>query len=484
MTETPPSLATAARWNALDVVFRQAFQFVVTILLARILSPEDFGTFAILQFVSALAIIAIQNGLSLALIQRRDTTLDEESSVFWLSLGASVAVGIAIVAGGGWLAGFYGQADLRTLAILTAVQVVLAVAGDVHASLLTRDFQFRILMRAGAVSIAASGVLALWLAWRGAGIWALAWQGATAAAINSAVLWGSSAWRPRLVLHLAPVRRAFALGGFVAIGMVLDHAFTSAINLFAGKRYGLRELGYFNRGYALQSFAAATMTLIVGRVSLPMLAARQNDPAGLHQAVRTAIGSAMLINVPAFAGLALLAEPAVVLLFGDRWTPAIPYVVPLALSTLWLPMHVVNSQLAIARGQSRVFLRNELIKKSIGIACLAAGGIYGLAGMSWGLVVYGFVSLVVYRGSPYSELGYGVGRQLRDLWPIFLSTLVMVVAVHLVQRLAIQEPLLSLLSAAGVGATTYFLTARAVASPQLNAFLESLRPNANPTGML
>jgi O-antigen/teichoic acid export membrane protein len=220
--------------------------------------------------------------------------------------------------------------------------------------------------------------------------------------------------------------------------------------------YGVRELGFYNRAVTTQQMPSSTVSALVGRVALPLLASKEGDATALRQSLRLAMGCTMLLNVPAMVGLILLSDQIVVVLFGSRWLPAVPMLAILAASGILLPLHVINVQLVLARAQSRTFIRNELIKKSMGIACVVIGSLFGVIGLAWGQVVYSVLGMIV-NAAPARDLGYGPIAQLRDLTGIFFASAVMAAGVVVLKSQLASGPLVTLTLCSVVGFLLYIV---------------------------
>lgn len=434
-----PSGARASAWSASEIVLRQGIQFAVTIILARLLSPEDFGAFALLTFLTGFSIVFLQGGLTIALIQRRETSADEQSAIFWWNLLASLTLGALFIAGAGAFAGFFGQPVLRPLVAVAAFYLVASAAGAVQNALLTRDLRFDVLMKAGVAAALLSGLVAVIAAWCGAGVWALALQFALQGAFNTLLLWRLMPWRPAFHFRFATIRSLFGFGAWVSAGNIVEVLYTSGINLLVGKLYGLRELGFYSRAVATQTLPSSMLSAIVSRVALPMLAVREGDPAALRNGMRLAIATTMAINVPAMAGMAVLSNEIVTVLFGPRWLPAAPLLAILSLSAVLLPMHVINLQSILAQAQTGTFVRVELAKKSVGIVCVVIGSLFGVAGLAWSQVAFGVIALAINAAPARRVLDYGALHQLCDLTGIFCAALIMAGAVFAI-RAALVTP--------------------------------------------
>lgn len=461
---TKQKAAKAGLWSALDIAFRQGVQFVVSIILARLLAPEDFGIIAVMAFFATLSMTFAQSGFTAGLVQRQDTSRDEESAVFWWNSAVALVFAAILVGAGPALAGFYDIPVLRPLMWVAAAQVVLSALGAVHAALMTRNLEFDRLTKVGVASSVVSGVAGVGVALLGGGIWALAASMVAAAAVNSAGLWLASPWRPSLHCRFRTIRSILNFGSWVSIGYVLEVLYTQGSALLIGKLYGVRDLGFYNRAMSTQLLPSGIMAQVVSRIALPLFASRANDPEALRRGLRMALGLAMLLNLPLMAGLALLAPEVVVVLFGEKWLPAAPILTILAVSGIFFPFHAINLQLVLAQGRTRVFLRNEISKKTIGVTCMLVGSVFGIVGLAYSQIVYSVLSAVVNTRTSQISLGYGLISQLRDLSGTFLATAVMAAGVLLLKMVLDAGPLATLVICTSAGALLYLLTGLLVRS--------------------
>lgn len=437
------------------MILRLGLQFAATIVLARLLSPEDFGIFAILAVLTSFAVVFMQGGLTIAIIQRRETTALQESAIFWWNLAGSLALAVIFAVGAVPFARFFNQPVLRPLVAVAGLHIVLSAAGAVHSALLTRSLRFDIVTKAGVASTVIAGITAIAAAFLGVGVWALAVQLVLQTLINTLALWWLSPWRPCWHWRLGTIRGMFRFGAWVSIGNVLDVLYTNGISLLIGKLFGMRELGFYNRAVVTQAMPGSILTAMVSRVALPLLAERQDDPAALRDGVRTATTVTMMINVPIMVGMALLSREITVVLFGQRWLPTAPILAVLAISGILLPMHVINLQAILATARSDTFIRIELAKKVCGLAFIVIGSQWGVVGLAWSQVALSIVALLINAGPAGRGMNYGPLRQLRDLWAIGLAAAVMTLAVLAVRTALPGGAIATLALSIVVGAASY-----------------------------
>jgi O-antigen/teichoic acid export membrane protein len=452
---TARRIASAGLWSTIDIVARQGVLFAVSIILARLLMPADFGIIALLTFFSSLSIVFVQGGLSTALIQRQETSREEESSVFWWNLLASLLFAALLVAIGPAVSRFYGYPVLAPLMLLAAAQVVLSALGAVQTALLTRSLRFADLTKAGLASTIVAGAAGVGAALLGWGVWALAIQVATMAAVNSLVLWWVSDWRPSFHFRLRTIRHLLAFGSWFSLSSALEVLYNQGFALILGKLYGARELGIYNRAASTQLLPTGILAAIIGRLALPLFSERAKDPGALRRGLKTALGFAMLVNLPMMTGVALLPDLIIHVLFGEKWLGAAPILAILAWSGLIVPMHVLNLQVILAEGRSSTYFRVEVAKKLLGIAALVIGSFYGIFGLAYSYLAVAILALFINVEPVRRSLGYGVLAQLADLKGVIAATALMAAAVLLLRSMVDLGSAPSLLLLTAVGAGTY-----------------------------
>lgn len=461
----------ATLWSGADIFLRQGLQFVIAIALARLLTPEEFGTIALLYLFVGLAGAFVDSGFSAALIQRQDTTHTDESTVFWfnLAMGAVMAAGLWLLAP--WIAQFYDSPILVPLTRGLALNLFLGALGSIHGTLLAKRLDFKTPMKIGAIATSASGALGVAMAWQGYGVWALAMQTLASTTLTTALLWLFSRWRPSLDFSLDSARRLFGFGGYLMMAGLLDVAYNRVYTLLIGKFWGVQELGFYNRADGTKQLPVSVLTGILSRVAFPIFSAAANDKETLHRGVRQALRAMMLINVPMMLGLMATAEPVVRALFGTQWLPAVPILQVLCLAGLFWPLHVINLNVLTAQGHSQLFFRLEVVKKVAGTGLLAGGAAYGVMGIAWSQVVFGLLAFAINAHYTGIHLGYGFWRQYLDFLPTLAISTAMAAAVYWTGSLLPAPALTKLLMQAAIGAAIFLAGCRVF---KLKAYVEAI----------
>lgn len=445
----------AALWSGGDIILRQGVQFASTIMLARLLSPEDFGAVAMLALFIGVASVLMDGGFSAALIQYRDVDHTDESTVFWCNIGSGILLTLMLYCAAPWIAFFFDTPILAPLARVMSLACLLASLGVIHSTLLTRRLEFRTQAKAGAVAALLSGLVAIAMALRGYGVWALAAQTLVMAGVMSAMLWRLHSWRPAWVFSLASARKLFNFGGYHLGSSLLEMVYSKLYTLLVGRLFGARELGFYANAESTRQIPGNFLGGLVARVALPMFSEAAHDRVLLRRGVQLSVRVMMFINAPAMLGMAALAEPIIAVLFGKQWLPAAPIMQVLCIAGLLYPIHAINLHALMAQGHSRLMFQLELLKKAVGLALLVAGALYGVIGVAWSQVAFSLAVLALNTHYTRRWLGYGAWAQLREIAPSTLAAGLVAFAAHQVSQAWHVSAMLQLLVLGAAGVMAY-----------------------------
>jgi len=461
----------AAFWSATDIIGRQAVTFIVSIVLARLLTPADFGAVAISTFFATFVMAAVQQSLSVAIIQRHGAADDEVSSIFWWNLIISALLALLLAAIGPSIATYFNIPVLGPLLVAAAVQIVLTGFGAVHVALLNRDLRFADIAKAGIPATIVSGVLGIALALLGAGVWAIAIQLVSAAGLTSAAMWIVSKWRPRAILRTDGLAEALRFARWVGFSACLEVLYSQGFALVLGKLYGPGSLGLYGRAASTQQVPANVISGVISRVALPLLAARRDDPESLARGLLAANRMAMVITLPALVGLALTADVTVRVLFGQQWDQAAPVLSILAWAGTLYPLHANNLQALLASGRSKTYFQIEIAKKVAGVTLVIIGSFFGLMGLAWSQLLFSAIALLINVAPSARFLGCGLVRQFRDLSGIIAATAIMAISVLMLRTNIDLPPFFGLASEISVGIATYALASLLLRVPAFKELL-------------
>ncbi len=443
--------ARAGAWNAVELLLRQGVQFVISIILARLLSPADFGIMALLAFFVGFGTAIVEGGFATALIQRQDTTREQESALFWMSVAWSGVLAVLLVLLSPMIARFFEEPVLAPLMWVVAAHVMIIGTGAVPVALITRALRFELMAKVALVAAVISGVVSIAAAALGAGVWALGLQLLTVTALHSGLIWFFSGWSPVARLRGTGAGGLLGFSSRVGLSHLVDHLYVQGFAVLVGKLHGVTALGLYNRAHATQYFASGTLGNIVRRLALPLFSARASDLVVLRDTFRRTVQLAMLVNIPVMAGLAVTSDLVILILFGAEWLPAAPILSVLAVAGIFWPLQVINSQLLLAINRPDLFWRVELIKKSVGIVLLLIGSAFGLMGLAWSQVLF---SLFAHFFNGYfsgKHAGYGAFKQIRDVAALAFICATISALLFAVRPFLDQRPFLLLVSMAALG---------------------------------
>ena len=448
----------AVFWSASDILLRRGIGFFIAIVLARLITPEEFGVFAMLILFTAVASLFAESGFASALIQRQDHTYTDECTVFWFNLVAGALAALALVVIAPWIADFYQQPVLTPLTRLMALNLWLSAFLTVPMALLTKKLDFQIQMKASVIAVTVSGAIAIYLALNGWGVWAIAIQIVSATIINVLVLWRINPWRPTWKYSWKSFRKLFNFGGFLLFSSLIDRISTQLYTLIIGKSYGALDLGYFYRASSTKDLPQGVLADIFSRVAFPVFSSQADDSNKLRKSLRTALITTMAVNLPVMAGLMMTADELVPILFGPQWGGAIPILKVLCgLGAFW-PMHLANLNVLMALGHSKLIFKLEIIKKTLFIITIILVSQISVIAIAWGMFALGLLGIFVNTWYTRKFLEFGALEQVRVVLPYLSVTLIMILAVGTTQYLlASDSTMVVLFAKITVGVLIYFL---------------------------
>ncbi|GMN01964.1 lipopolysaccharide biosynthesis protein [Erythrobacter sp. MTPC3] len=426
------TVAHATLWTILDFILERGANFVIIVILARLLSPVEFGTVALLAVFIALAALLSESGFGQALIQRSDLSPEDISTAFWCNVGLAVAMVLLLYLSAPWIAAFFSEPQLVPLMHIMGGSVLLGALGAVQRALLLRNLEYRRLLIVRVIATLSAGAVAVTLAYSGYGVFSLAFQSLTLAAITTVLLWITSQWRPHLIFSRTSARQLFGFGGFMLASSILETIYSRAYTIFIGRMGDPAVLGLYGRADATLQLTQGFVTYPINQVAFPAFAKAAGEPDLMRQGMRSAMKTANLLNIPAMMCLAALADPFVRGVYGEQWAGAVPFIQILSLGGMLAPIHMLNLQALMAIGRSDLFFTLELAKKIIGISILFTASFWGPIGIAWGVVAAGYCAIFINTIFSGREFGYGLFAQFKDAIPGIMLAIGMAGSVFLV----------------------------------------------------
>jgi teichuronic acid exporter len=415
----------------------QGIQFIVSIVLARLLLPADYGLIAIVSVFISLASVFVQSGLNTALIQKKEVGEKDFSSVFYLSLIISGFLYILLYFMAPFIANFYHSLELVPILRVLSITLFFGAFNSIQISIVARKMIFKKFFYSSLGAIVVSSTAGIVIVYLGYGIWALVAYQLTNQLAVVIILWFIVKWRPHLVFSYEKVKVLFSFGWKLLASSLLSSAYTQLRTLIIGRIYSPSILGFYDRGSQFPNTIVDNVDGSIQSVMLPALASQQQNPEMVKYMVRRAIKTSAFIMFPLMVGLAVVAEPAVRLILTEKWLPAVPFIQIFCAAYIFMPIHTANLQAINALGRSDIFLKTEIIKKIIGLSLLGISIPFGIYAIAWGTVLTGVISSFVNAYPNSKLLNYRYTEQLKDIMPTLLISLGMGAIVYMFKFLSI-----------------------------------------------
>ena len=447
-------------WVLMEKFSTQVVTFGIGIVLARLLSPADYGTVALLTIFTAIAQVLADSGFGNALIQKKDTTELDFNSVFYLSLGLTTVLYCILFAIAPWVARFYAISELCPILRVVSITLFFNSINSIQNAELNRKFLFHLSFRISILSTTASAATGLVLALLGYGVWSLVWMGIAGGVVGVIARWVFIAWRPRLVFDFSALKPLFKYGWKVTASALLDTGFNNLYGLIIGKFYSRTDLSFVNKGRHLPELLMNNINGSLGQVAFPVIAKVQDNRIMVRETMRRMMMVSTFFVFPLMTLLAITAKNIILFLYGEKWLPATPYAMIACFTFALWPFHTINLQGIQAIGRSDIFLKLEIVKKVIALIILCSFLSYSV--LAWCLAV-AFVSSplsVIINSWPNKKLlGYTLKMQIFDVLPTAIVCGIVALPLLWMNRLPVNVQIarFCLLSAQGIVAMVLFL---------------------------
>lgn len=429
MSELKHKVAAGVAWSISEKIGSMLLQMAVSIIVARLLMPEDFGVMALLTFFTSIALVIVDSGFSQTLIRKKEPTEQDFGSVFIFNLGMSALLYVLLTAVAPFVADFYGEPSIADIAPVLFLLLPVSALSTIQNTILTREFRFGLLSRATFASSLAGGLAAIFMALAGCGVWSLVGQRLATAAAKSLILWACSKWRPSRHFSMESVREmspfSFRLLGTDLIASV----YNNIAQMFIGKIYSTDTLGFFNQAQKFKDLPVTSTMQSVQSVTYPALSKIKDNPAKLAESYRQVLMTVAFMMFPMMAGLIAVADDMFALLLGDKWMPTVPYLRILCLTGIFAPLATMAYNILKVQSDGRIILRMEIVKKLIMTAVLIITVMRDVTAVAWGLVAISAADFVINFTASTRYTTLTLLRVVRTLLPVAAVTLAMYLSV-------------------------------------------------------
>ena len=416
-------------WKFAERISAQLVTFIVSIVLARLLSPAHYGAIAIVNIFIALANVFMVSGFGNSLIQKKDADDTDFSSVFYFSILMSIVVYSILFFVAPIIAGFYSMPILTPVLRVMGLRLIVAGINSVQHAYVSRHMLFKRFFWSTLGGTLASGVVGIIMAYMGFGIWALAAQYMVNTTVDTIVLWFTVKWRPKLLFSIKRLGKMFSYGWKLLVSGLLDTGYNELRSLVIGRMYTASDLAFYNKGKSFPSLVVTNINSSIQSVLFPAMANSQDKKEQVKAMCRRSIRTSSYIMLPLMAGLALVAEPFVELLLTEKWLPCVPYLQISCFTFAMMPIHTANLQAINAIGRSDIFLKLEIIKKTTGLIVLFVVARYGVLEIALSGAFLTIISSIINAYPNKRLLGYTMFDQIKDMFSAFVPLLLMIVIV-------------------------------------------------------
>lgn len=426
-------------WSGIDNVAQIGVAFIVSIVLARLLSPDDYGLIGIITIFTTICNTIINGGFSNALIRTKNPKEDDYSTAFIINLGLSFTLYALIFFCSPLIADFFGREELVALTRVSSFTMVIGSLAIVQQVRLTKRVDFKTQAKITLIASVVSGLIGVVLALFKMGVWSLVFQGLVFQLLRTIFLWFSNHWMPLLNFNKQSFCRLFGFGWKMMASSILDSLWTQLYQMVVGKSYSPATLGQYTRANQFSSLFSSNLTSVIQRVTFPVLSDIQDEKERMIQAYRKIIKMAMFMTFALMFALGAISEPLLYCLIGEKWHEAATYLPWICLMGAIYPLHAINLNMLQVQGRSDLFLGIEIIKKIIGIIPLLIGVFVGIFPMLYASV---FTSIVSYFLNSYFSkklLGYSSWMQIKDVAPSFTISMIMAIVVYFLKYLPISN---------------------------------------------
>ena len=422
-------------WSALDNAAQYGIQFVIGIVLARLLSPDDYGLLGLTGIFTVICTALVGGGFSNALIRKKDATDDDYNTAFICNLGMSLLLYAVTFPCAPLIADFFGREVLTPLIRVSSLGLIIGALAMVQRTRLTKRIDFKTQTKITLVSSTVSGIVGIGMALMGFGVWSLVAQQLMAHTLRTLQLYIYNRWLPRLRFSTESFHDLFGFGWKLMVTALLDAVWKELYQVVVGKFYSPATLGQYTRAQHYARLFSRNLTSVMDRVTYPVLSSIQDDKERMVSAYRRIIRTSMFITAVAMFSLGAVSEPLIYCMIGPKWHEASTYLPFICISSSLYPLHAINLNMLKVQGRSDLFLGLDIIKRFISLAPLFVGAFVGIMPMLWVNIFVGFIGY--YLNSYYSGrlLGYSTWMQLSDIAPSYILAFVIALSVWFLKYL-------------------------------------------------
>ncbi len=429
-------------WSAVDAFLGQGVTFIVGLVLARLLSPDEYGLIGICLIFTTVLNGIVDSGFSNALIRKKDVTDEDYNTMFITNMAISIVLYVLLFICAPFVSDFFHREELTALVRATGLILFFNALSITQVTILTKEINFKTKTKASFVSAIISGVIGIVMAFIGFGVWALVAQQLSRQLLYTLCLWFLNKWFPKFTFYRDSFKYMWGFGWKLLASGILNNVWNQLYQVVIGRFYSPSTLGHYTRANEYASIFSSNLTSIVQRVSYPVLSEIQDDRERMLLGYRRIIKVTMFVTVVCMISLGAVAEPLIYTLIGTKWHTAATFLPLICISMSLYPLHAINLNILQVLGRSDIFLYLEILKKIVGLIPLIIGVFYGVYFMLLASIVTGVFGLYLNSWYTGKALGYTYWKQLKDIAPSYMTALIIAVAVYFFKFLPLQNSLI------------------------------------------
>ncbi|MEQ2507830.1 lipopolysaccharide biosynthesis protein [Segatella sinensis] len=429
-------------WSAADALLGQGVTFIVGLVLARLLSPDEYGLIGICLIFTTVLNGIVDSGFSNALIRKKEVTDEDYNTMFTTNMAISIVLYVLLFISAPLVSDFFHRIELTALVRVTGLILFLNALSITQVTILTKNIDFKTKTKASLVSAIISGVIGITMAFMGYGVWSLVAQQLSKQLLYTLCLWVLNKWWPKFTFYKDSFKYMWGFGWKLLASGILNNVWNQLYQVVIGRCYTSSTLGHYTRANEYASIFSSNLTSIVQRVSYPVLAEIQDDKERMVLGYRKVIKVTMFVTAVCMISLGAVSEPLIYTLIGTKWHEAATYLPLICISMSLYPLHAINLNILQVLGRSDIFLYLEVLKKIVGLVPIVIGIYCGIYYMLLTSIFTGFVNLYLNSWYTGKTLNYTFWKQLRDIAPSYFTATIIALAVYFLKYLVLPDYLI------------------------------------------
>ena len=466
-------------WRFAERCGAQGVSFIVSLVLARLLTPNDYGTVALMTVFISILSVFIDSGFSSALIQKKGADDLDFSSIFYFNLTSCSVLYLLLFIAAPAISAFYARPEMTAMIRVLGITLLISGVKSVQTAYVSRNMMFKRFFFATLGGTIGAAIVGIGMAMMGFGAWAIIAQSLFNNAVDTMILWLTVKWRPKKQFSFRRLKQLFSYSWKLLVSALLDTVYNNLRSLIIGKVYSSEDLAFYNRGKNIPNMVVTNVNSSIDSVLFPTMSASQDSPEAVKAMTRRAMQTSTYVMAPIMMGIAACATPLTRLLVTEKWLPCVPFMVISCVTYMFYPVHTANLNAIKALGRSDLFLKLEIAKKIVGLAAIAITAPISVMAMGYSLLVTCVLSQIINSWPNKKLLNYSYPEQLKDILPGIALAAFMAICVYPVQRLGLPD-LVTLLIQVPLGAVI-FIAGSALLKLEAFTYLWSMVRNVKPT---